>query len=530
MPLLPGPAPLETRQYSELVRGSPDAIWSHIMQSVPDTAVRSKLDRIKGGSPPRVVDLFAGCGGMSLGFLRAGCELVAGVEKESVRARTHARNFFRHKGQAQEEIHAKGRDITQVQPLVCLRELSGHPSPVVDIIVGGPPCQAYARIGRAKLREIARHPRAYLEDARGQLYAAYISWVEALQPVAVVMENVPDILSYGGVNVGEIVARSLETLGYEVRYTLLNAANYGVPQTRERWYLVGIHRVAGIIPSFPKPLRRVNLPVGYRSTRGHASKWNQLPLEDRSDHALPLLAVPAHLQEVVSCEDALSDLPVIPEEVKLGLRGRARDLSARLPYGSPARSEYQESMRTWKGFSTVDTVSAHVIRSLPRDYEIFRRMEEGDEYPAACRIAEEIFYERVSEVCAAGGVEPGDTARWQELWELTVPPYDPQKFPNKWRKLERRLPSRTLMAHLSHDSYTHIHYDSNQARTISVREAARLQSFPDGFEFCGAMNAAFGQVGNAVPPLVAYCIGEKLLAELRAAREPVLEVAVRRSA
>ncbi len=81
-----------------------------------------------------------------------------------------------------------------------------------------------------------------------------------------------------------------------------------------------------------------------------------------------------------------------------------------------------------------------------------------------------------------------------------VPPYDPTKFPNKWRKLERDFPSRTLLAHLSHDTYSHIHYDSEQARTISVREAARLQSFPDGFEFCGAMNAAFGQIGNAVPP------------------------------
>ena len=89
------------------------------------------------------------------------------------------------------------------------------------------------------------------------------------------------------------------------------------------------------------------------------------------------------------------------------------------------------------------------------------------------------------------------------LRDAIVPPYDASKFPNKWRKMWRDQPARTLMAHLGKDSYSHIHYDSEQARTISVREAARLQSFPDGFVFCGTMNPAFRQIGNAVPPLMA---------------------------
>ena len=88
-----------------------------------------------------------------------------------------------------------------------------------------------------------------------------------------------------------------------------------------------------------------------------------------------------------------------------------------------------------------------------------------------------------------------------------MPPYDPGKFPNKWRKMEADEPARTLMAHLGKDGYSHIHYDSAQARTISVREAARLQSFPDGFRFEGTMNPAFRQIGNAVPPLLAKAIG-----------------------
>jgi len=96
-----------------------------------------------------------------------------------------------------------------------------------------------------------------------------------------------------------------------------------------------------------------------------------------------------------------------------------------------------------------------------------------------------------------------------------VPPYRLDTFPNRWWKLRADCPARTLMAHLGRDCYSHIHYDSAQARTISVREAARLQSFPDGFVFCGTMNPAFRQIGNAVPPLMAYVmagmISESLL-------------------
>src|SRR5262245_21518233 len=95
-----------------------------------------------------------------------------------------------------------------------------------------------------------------------------------------------------------------------------------------------------------------------------------------------------------------------------------------------------------------------------------------------------------------------------------VPPYDPEKFPNKWWKLDPLKPSRTLTAHMGKDTYSHIHYDSNQRRTISVREAARLQSFPDGFVFAGAMNAAFRQIGNAVPPLLALAVAKILMSQL----------------
>jgi len=104
---------------------------------------------------------------------------------------------------------------------------------------------------------------------------------------------------------------------------------------------------------------------------------------------------------------------------------------------------------------------------------------------------------------------PGTNAFAEARAEF-VPPSDPGKFPNKWRKLAADEPSRTLMAHLGKDSYSHIHPEDAQARTISVREAARLQSFPDGFQFTGAMNAAFRQIGNAVPPLLAYRLAQHI--------------------
>jgi DNA (cytosine-5)-methyltransferase 1 len=84
-------------------------------------------------------------------------------------------------------------------------------------------------------------------------------------------------------------------------------------------------------------------------------------------------------------------------------------------------------------------------------------------------------------------------------------------------------PARTVMAHLGKDSYSHIHYDSNQARTISVREAARLQSFPDGFQFCGTMNPAFRQIGNAVPPLMALALARDMRQVLAGSRDVMQE-------
>jgi DNA (cytosine-5)-methyltransferase 1 len=473
-----------------------------------------KRRRLDAGQAPRVLDLFAGCGGMSLGFQRAGAEIVAGFEIDPIRARTHAHNFHRHLGAEAFERHSRAVDITALTPTKALANVAGE-NAAVDIIVGGPPCQAYSRVGRAKLREIAQRPDAYLHDERGQLYAAYIKYVDALQPLAVVMENVPDILAYGGDNVAELAAEGLEDLGYECRYTLMNAAHYGVPQTRERWYLIGIHRSLRVTPSFPKPSHFIDLPAGYRGTRARAAAWRLAP----EAHSVPLAEAERSLPIAVSCEQALSDLPPLDME-EFASQGRAkRDLRALVAYLRGVPTDYQHEMRKWNGPGLTELVSSHVIRVLPRDGGIFKRMKEGDDYPAAFAIAEKRFAAELKKRRDAGEQIPDNGVRWTALRAEMVPPYDPSKFPNKWRKLERDYPSRTLLAHLSHDTYSHIHYDSAQARTISVREAARLQSFPDRFEFCGAMNSAFGQIGNAVPPLMAFALAKHLRSMLSSQSE-----------
>ena len=183
------------------------------MSGTKQGEIARKISRLRQGGSLRVLDLFAGCGGMSLGFKQAGAEIVAGLEIEAGRARTHALNFHADKGDEHHERHARPCDITAKPPRRNLTEIAGEDADV-DVIVGGPPCQAYARVGRAKLREIRQHPEAYLHDTRGQLYAAYVHYVEALRPVAIVMENVPDILSYGGTNVADLAAEGLEELGY----------------------------------------------------------------------------------------------------------------------------------------------------------------------------------------------------------------------------------------------------------------------------------------------------------------------------
>lgn len=471
--------------------------------------VLRKLERIAKGGKPRVLDLFAGCGGISLGFQAAGFELRAAVEFDPDAARSHGLNFH---GGADE--HSKPIDITKTTPAeLCLQLGLGNVAEAFDIVVGGPPCQAFARVGRSKLREIEEHPEAFIHDPRAQLYKKYLEYVDAFQPIAVLMENVPDMLNHGGQNIAEETCEVLESKGYSCGYTLLNAAFYGVPQMRERMFLLAYRRELNVSVSFPEPSHWLVLPPGYEGSRSVALKTLRTLMDDAHSYITPPAASP-DLPPAVTASDALSDLPVINAQELLAqgkiTRG-ARRFDTAVPYSKKKPTKYGSLMRTWEGHqASKDGLTDHVIRYLPRDYQLFARMNPGDQYPEAYSHAVELFQERLL-VAQSRGEKIGEkSAAYKALWESIVPPYDATKFPNKWRKMWSDQPARTLMAHLGKDGYSHIHYDSSQARTISVREAARLQSFPDGFKFSGTMNPAFKQIGNAVPPLLAMALATEL--------------------
>ncbi len=473
--------------------------------------VSSKLKRLAGGEPPRLLDLFSGCGGLTLGFVRAGCTSLGAIETDPHAIRSHAANF--HAGS---ELHAIPRDITKADPRDLLKSL-GHVGSgcAVDVLVGGPPCPAFTRVGRAKLREVHGHPQAHLRDPRARLYIPYLQYVEALEPVALLMENVPDILNWAGINLAEVIAAELEKLGYHCRYTLLNAAHYGVPQMRERFFLVAIHRDAGTASfEFPRPVCSVDFPSGYHSSKEVAmKKLRDRELFDPSRHWVPSPSPPAGATQPVSVFEAIGDLPSITGHLNGTISRGARKFDCPIEYRAGSiPSGYARMMREWPDYESLGYVSDHVIRSLSlRDYDLFESMKPGDDYPKAHSLGIKFFDREVQRSERSGIHVLKNSQHWKQLRQRHVPPYDPTKFPNKWRKMEPDKPARTLMAHLGKDSYSHIHYDSKQARVISVREAARLQSFPDGFQFCGTMNPALRQIGNAVPPLLAWALANQLV-------------------
>jgi DNA (cytosine-5)-methyltransferase 1 len=489
----------------------------------PKAAIRQKIARLRAGGAPRVLDLFAGCGGLSLGFQAAGCRIEAAIEFDPDAARTHGLNF--HRGDPR---HCKPRDITATKPYALTSELDlGHPGLAFDIIVGGPPCQAFARVGRSKLREVADHPEAFRHDQRARLYIEYLDYVEACSPLAVLMENVPDMLNHGGHNIAEEVCEVLESRGYVCGYTLLNAAMYGVPQMRERMFLIAYRKEIAARVEFPAPTHWIDLPPGYEGSRAVALKLLNRGSESTSSRYCAPPESHQSLTPAITAEQAIGDLPPIDARRLLSsgqLKRGARRFDKPVLYVEPSELHpYAALMRTWSGFAGSDTLNDHVIRYLPRDYALFARLEPGDQYPEAYARAESMFEELLAKLRLVGSAPRRGTREWENLRASIVPPYDPGKFPNKWRKMEHDKPARTLMAHLGKDSYSHIHYDSAQARTISVREAARLQSFPDGFVFSGTMNPAFRQIGNAVPPLLAKAIAVVMLDQMRAgiATEPL---------
>ncbi|OCY13310.1 MAG: hypothetical protein BEV12_24235 [Microcystis aeruginosa CACIAM 03] len=248
------------------------------------------------------------------------------------------------------------------------------------------------------------------------------------------MENVPALRAKYKGKLFESIKQRVNALGYSFSSQVLNAADYGVPQLRNRLFIVGFRDAREF--SFPEP------------THGSTSDGSLLPY--------------------VTVGDALSDLPEIED-------GSRHD---HLPYSSGPSSVYQNRIRNIGG-----SVGNNICRmSNERAKKIFGYMQQGDRYmdlpPEVRKILpfrEDIFHDRLKRL------------RWDQ-------------------------PSWTVLAHIGMDGYMYIH--PTRQRTLSVREAARIQSFPDSFEFVGNMREQYVQVGNAVPPLLAAKVAQKVKEEL----------------
>jgi DNA (cytosine-5)-methyltransferase 1 len=381
-----------------------------------------------------------------------------------------------------------------------------------DIVIAGPPCQAFSRLGRAKLNKVS--DEGFRGDPRNLLYRQFLAAVERWQPRAFVMENVPGMLTVGGINYADIVCSELAAIGYHTGYALLNSVWYGTPQLRERLFFIGVREDLGLRPVAPPTAFQTDLPEGYSRPLREVPRF--LPFGGEWVRDLGQLPVPAspHEAAAVTVREALDDLPELTDHLTAG-RGARGDFRRHLPYRSGPGSWYGALMRGWPGFPLPSGVEDHAIRRTPRDYETFRRMKPGDRFPEALAIARSIRDDELARLQARGAAPAPGTQEWGEFEARFVPPYDEHDFPDKWRKLIPDRSSWTVPAHLAKDSYSHIHYDSAQARMISIREAARLQSFPDAFLFTGNMGDCFRQIGNAVPPLLARAVAEAVLAVLR---------------
>ncbi len=390
------------------------------------------VDNCSNRYPPVVLDLFCGAGGMSLGFLMAGFQIGLGVDRDALACQTHAHNFGQNRTVC--------ADITTIaDPAAFVQE---HGLTQVDVVIGGPPCQGFSRVGRGKLRQVNNDP-GYIHDPRNQLYQEFVRFVGALHPSWFVLENVPDMMHYHDGNdllLNKIV-QEFQALDYTVDHRILLAADFGVPQLRQRLFIVG-----------NRHSQSVDWPDAENDSGNRVTVW-----------------------------DAIADLPVV-------------DISHRLdtiPYVPRCDlNAYQRLMR--EGCNGL--LYNHQTRwHNSDDIQAFTLLAEGGRYIEL----------------------PDDLRRYDSKRH---PEKRNEWFKDRYRKLIRDEPSWTVEAHIGKDTYRHIYPSrpggAEPPRTISVREAARLQSFPDRFRFLGAFTRQFFQVGNAVPPFLARAVARTILPEV----------------
>lgn len=371
---------------------------------------------------PTCVDLFAGAGGMSQGFKSAGFQIVGALEAVGVYSRTHELNF---------PDCATLTGNAEATPPEAFKERAGL-TYAPDVLIGGPPCQTFSTIGRAKIRHVKGG--CDQEDPRNYLFQTFMEYVRFFRPSVFVMENVPQLKTKYNGRLFDNLINLASTNGYEIHISVLNASDFGVPQNRKRLFIVGCAK--GVTFSFPDT--------------------------NRADDQLSLLVPPELGLRTV--REALEDLPLIPDGARLGL----------LPYSRPARTGYQHEVRSGSGL-----VGNNVCRvSNERAKRVFAHMKPGDRYMDL----------------------PPEVRR--------ILPFREDIFHDRLKRLKPDEPSWTVLAHIGMDGYMYIH--PWEDRTLSVREAARLQSFPDDFTFVGNMREQYVQVGNAVPPMLSAALARQV--------------------
>lgn len=377
------------------------------------------------------VDLFAGAGGLTLGFDNAGFHPLAANDFDAAAGETFRENF--------RDTPFDSRPIEQVSGKDLLAT-AGIQAGALDALLGGPPCQAFS---------VYNHQRGF-HDYRSGLFREYLRIVDELSPKVVVMENVTGMTSLDGGRAIDEMHRSLGRLGYTVEHRILRAEEYGVPQERRRIFFIG-SRVGPI-------------------------RWPE-QTHGASDDLLT-----AHLSPLVSVWDAIGDLP------KLEMGEGTDELQA---YTRMARSDYQKRMR---GES------------------------EGARNHYAPQLAQ-INVKRMTHIPQGGS--------WRDLPHDLLPAGMKKARRSDHTKRYGRLDPKgqfsTILtkADLHWGAYIH----PEQDRTLSVRECARAQAFPDRFRFVGGRGEQYRQVGNAVPPLlgesVAWAVREMIEASAIPTRQRI---------
>lgn len=408
------------------------------------------------------IDLFAGAGGLSEGFIQAGFKPIAHVEMDQFAAKTletrtayycckaanQLRLYYDYlKGKVSREAFIKTIPGSALKTIINetmsdstlpqifktvdgIIKLQGIKS--VDVIIGGPPCQAYSLVGRAQSSHMKK-PMS--EDPRNDLYKLYARFLNRYHPKMFVFENVMGIESANNGTTWRNIKKYLKRVGYEIEYKKQNSSDFGVLQNRNRMIIVG---------------------------------W----LKDTNYHYPAFEKAEVHA--VVN--DLLDDLP----KLFPGESGKA--------YRSKKMSAYVQK----SGIRTSDDVlTLHQSRSnVDRDIQIYKRAIElwNDGH-------KRLNYNSL----------PTELKTHKNLTSFT----------DRFKVVEGdESCCHTILAHLSKDGHYFIHPDINQHRSITVREAARIQSFPDSYFFEGPRTSQFIQVGNAVPPMMAKSIALELKKQL----------------